>query len=213
MITWKKTQLHALKIASGNLKQAKTGKPKRRTWRVTVLMFQHSPWPRCKERGMLYVQAVSFLAVEKGLLFPWQTGNIFGPELIRIYSIRRIFNFCCAASDVLPSWRNLWISGPSLKASTQDSPRDTAGVHARHRKSPRETPDGKSSSPQKKPYVFNLVFELYINFSELYIKFPGKFRDFRGNRTGSRGKVCERENTPLNSTRLTDSTKKTIQNI
>ena len=147
------------------------------------------------------------------------------------YSIRRIFNFCCAASDVLPSWRNLWISGPSLKASphasTQDSPRDTAGVHARHRKSPRETPDGKSSSPPKKPYVFNLVFELYINFSELYIKWSrtiykflrtiyknsGKFRDFRGNRTGSRGKVCERENTPLNSTRLTDSTQKTIQNI
>ena len=147
------------------------------------------------------------------------------------YSIRRIFNFCCAAFDVLPSWRNLWISGPSLKASphasTQDSPRDTAGVHARHRKSPRETPDGKSSSPPKKPYVFNLVFELYINFSELYIKWSrtiykflrtiyknsGKFRDFRGNRTGSRGKVCERENTPLNSTRLTDSTKKTIQNI
>ena len=33
---------------------------------------------------MLYVQAVSFPAVEKGLLFPWQTGNIFGLELIRI---------------------------------------------------------------------------------------------------------------------------------
>ena len=134
----KKTQLHALKIASGNLKQAKTGKPKRRTWRVTFLMFKHSPWPRCKERGMLYVQAVSFPAVEKGLLFPWQTGNIFGPELIRIYSIRRIFNFCCAASDVLPSWRNLWIIGPPWKP-----PRTPP------RKTPRETPRESRETPQE----------------------------------------------------------------
>ena len=194
-------------------------------------MFKHSPWPRCKERGMLYVQAVSFLAVEKGLLFPWQTGNIFGPELVRIYSIRRIFNFCCAASRTSPPGEICEFLGPPWKLhrtpprktpreTPRESTRDTARVHGRLR-------TGNRLPPQKKPYVFNLVFELYINFSELYIKWSrtiykflrtiyknsGKFRDFRGNRTGSRGKVCERENTPLNSTRLTDSTQKTIQNI
>ena len=87
------------------------------------------------------------------------------------------------------------------RETPRESTRDTARVHGRLR-------TGNRLPPPRKPYVFNLVFELYINFSELYIKFPGKFRDFRGNRTGSRGKVCERENTPLNSTRLTDSTKK-----
>ena len=174
MISWKKSQLHALKITSGNLKQAKTGKPKQRTWRVTFLMFQHSPWPRCKERGMLYVQAVSFPAVEKGLLFPWQTGNIFGLELIRIlhpedlqFLLRGIWRPPVLAKSV-----NFWALPESLPARLharlparhRGSPtRDTARVHGRLR-------TGNRLPPQKKPYVFNLVFELYINFSELYIK-------------------------------------------
>ena len=66
---------------------------------------------------------------------------------------------------------NFWALPESFTARLHARlPAKHRGSHARHRKSPRETPDGKSSSPPKKPDVFNLVFELYINFSELYIK-------------------------------------------
>ena len=72
------------------------------------------------------------------------------------------------------------------RETPRESTRDTARVHGRLR-------TGNRLPPPKKPYVFNLVFELYINFSELYIKWSrtiykflrtiykisGKFRDFR----------------------------------
>ena len=155
-----KKQLHALKIASGNLKQAKTGKPKRRTWRVTFLMFKHSPWPRCKERGMLYVQAVSFPAVEKGLLFPWQTGNIFGLELIRIlhqedlqFLLRGIWRPPVLAKSV-----NFWALPESLPARLH------ARLPARHRGSPRETPQ-ESTGDSGREIVFPPKKTLCIQFS------------------------------------------------
>ena len=63
---------------------------------------------------------------------------------------------------------------PSLKASphasTQDSPRNTAGVTRDTARVHGRLRTGNRLPPKKKTYVFNLVFELYINFSELYIK-------------------------------------------
>ena len=49
------------------------------------------------------------------------------------------------------------------RETPRESTRDTARVHGRLR-------TGNRLPPPRKPYVFNLVFELYINFSELYIK-------------------------------------------
>ena len=170
--------------------------------------------PRCKERGMLYVQAVSLPPVEKGLLFPRQTGHIFGLELIPVlhpkdpqFLLRDFWRPPVLAKSV-----NFWALPESVPTRLH------ARLHARHRRSPRDTPDEKPFPTAKKTYIFSLVFELYINFSELYIKwsgtiykflrtiykisgkFPGKFRDIWGGRTGSWGKACERPKPALNST-------------